>query len=316
MGVRGMAWCALLACLGCGEPAVAPVAASPAPVVAPPAPPAAPLAEPVAEPALPHVLAWRFGTFEQPSVLLAVPMFPSTPEEALPDPWGIYLSRVRRVALVLDEAQTAAYLAPHQPGTARTSLRRTLGDADFALLLQRLSARGEVNAAILDATDPVFAGLALGLLELGFEDPNDDMATRLSRWAEVHHLPVLSLLDASTYARLEPPDAMVLGGLREALAEPTRMSTWLTTARAAYAAADPAAMLAACDEPERTAAWDVDGRARLTALATALTEPAAAALTEAPTLVAINACVLLGEGRLLEALRARGLELTPLHETE
>jgi hypothetical protein len=42
----------------------------------------------------------------------------------------------------------------------------------------------------------------------------------------------------------------------------------------------------------------------------------ATALTEQPTLVAVDVCTILGAGRLLDLVRARGVELTPLHETE
>lgn len=287
---------------------------SPPPVTAPSVAPAPPAAEPLA---LPRVLAWRYGTFERPSILLATPLFPITPEEALPAPWRVYLSHMHRLALVLDSAQARDYVAPHSPDMAHGSLRRDLGDDDFAALVARFSVHIATDPSVLDRTDPTFAGLFLTLLELGYEDSNDDVNTRLARWAEFHDLPATSLLDAATYRRLaDPPRALAVDALRETVAEPERVSAWMARARAAYSSADPEAMALACDEPERRAAWDDDARRRRTALAEALAEPVRAALEGEPTLVAIDACLLVGEGRLLSLLAARGVALTPLHETE
>ena len=320
---------ALVACTGPAADTTRPEPA-PAPIVAPPVapPPVAPpaveapsvAAAAVAASTSPRVLAWRLGPPERPSILMSVPAFPVTRQDALPDPWGEYYTRVARVAFVSSAEASAAFAARHGPGSARRDLRVLLGDDLFARFLERGTRTygGEPDVAAIATLDPHGAALVLAAGELGYRRPDDGLEARLRSWAGAVDLPVVALLDDERATDLLEAltEADVLSMLRENLSEPERFPRWLAAARAAWASGDAEAMALACDEPERTQRWDERARRSFRDFARAIAEPTASALLEMPTLVAVDVCAVVTSGGLLELLRARDLELVPLGPAE
>jgi hypothetical protein len=261
-------------------------------------------------------LAWRYGTYAEPSILLAVPPYASSLEEALPPPWSVYLDHVRRLALAMSPAVGPAYAERHGLGSARRSLRDELGAPLFAALAARL---GDwyglpVPEDRLATFDPVGIDVVLTAMDRGYRGPDDEVGARLAGWAEVHGRPLLALLDDDAAMELLEswPNDAALHAVRESLAHPERVAA----ARAAWTAADEEAMAAACLDAEHPGPWDDEARRAIRALVDALVAPTAEAMRAEPTLVALDACFVVGADGALARLRTAGLELVALHEAD
>lgn len=280
-----------------------------------------PTAPPEPEAPLPRAWLWRVsgGDAPSPSYLLGTMHVGVRMPDALPHPYDDYLHQTRALVMEVDFREAERYLAEsaRAPRGARSRrlLDRALGRETWDRLVAELGQR--VPAELLRHIPPGAVTLYLQQVRMAEAEaiaegrepiPGVPSSARLDLsifdWAIREGCPIVALeTPAQALAALDAvaePD--VLEGLRQIVDHADEARAEAASLRDAYLAFDPSAVVAAASAGLTPAARDALLVQRNRAWEAALFPQ----IRQGNAFVAVGLAHLLGEGSVVEALRARG----------